>query len=263
MIDYFIENDYKDIHNAVCLPAISSKDWIDVQWYEEAIISLLKDKISKFQMFVMADGSKQTLQDTMGSEQNIFLSSDDTKEIRNAVWGLSSQLFPHKHVCFNDIDNWYNSLWDECRNYGVIELISEVEEIGSLENLSKKVPDAINWLKELYDLIYKKCSDNIEVTMRANRIFPNQNGKFCCLNDLKVDGGIDNAFKEAAELISIDLKSELLDIRIPFEHSTVMYFNDAADRMFVHAQKYGVNSEQFYKHIIGICKNAVKNNCHL
>lgn len=258
LIDYFIENDYKDIHNAVCLPAISSKDWIDVQWYEEAIISLLKDKISKFQMFVMADGSKQTLQDTMGSEQNIFLSSDDTKEIRNAVWGLSSQLFPHKHVCFNDIDNWYNSLWDECRNYGVIELISEVEEIGSLENLSKKVPDAINWLKELYDFIYKKCSDNIEVTMRANRIFPNQNGKFCCLNDLKVDGGIDNAFKEAAELISIDLKSELLDIRIPFEHSTVMYFNDAADRMFVHAQKYGVNSEQFYKHIIGICKNAVK-----
>lgn len=108
-------------------------------------------------MFVMVDASKQTLYDEWGLQENIFLSGDDTKEIREAVWNLSSQLFPYKHVRFEDIDNWYNSLWDERRNYGVLELISQVEEIDSLAKLSEMVSDAIEWLKQPYNFIYEKC----------------------------------------------------------------------------------------------------------
>lgn len=257
LIEYFIQNDYKDIHNSVRLPAIVSKDWIDQQWYEKEIISLLKDKISEFQMFVMVDTSKQPLYDEWGLEENIFLSSDDTKEIRDAVWSLSSQLFPNKHVRFEDIDNWYNSLWDECRNYGILELISQVEEIGALSELLQMIPNAIEWLKQLYILIYDRCAGNTEITMRANRIFPNQNGKFCCINELKADGGIDEAFKEAAELISIDFKSVLLDRRIPPRDLAVMSFNEAANQMINRAQEYNTNLAVFYKQIIGAKSNGI------
>lgn len=259
LIEYFIENEYKDIYNAVHLPPIESKDWIDQQWYKDEIVSLLKSKISEFQMFTMVDGSKQTLYDELGLEEDIFLSSDNTKEIRDAVWKLSSQLFPNKHVCYEDIDNWYNSLWNECRNYGVIELINEVEKIGTLSKLEEKISNAIEWLKQLYSLIYDKCSGNLEIAKRDNRIFPNQHGNFCCINELKADSGIDEAYKEAAKLIEIDLKAELLDRRIPSRDTVVMTFNDFAYRMINRTQEFGVNPEIFYKHIIVLkCGNLSK-----
>lgn len=251
LLEYFIQNNYKDVYNVVSLSTVERKDWIDQQWYEEEIISILKRTISESQMFIMADGSKQTLYDEWGLEY-IFLSSDDAKEIRDTVWRLSSQLFPHKHVCLGDIDNWYNSLWDECRNYGVLELILEVEKIGTLAKLSDMVSDAIEWLKQLYSLIYTSCAENAEIAMRNNRIFPNQHGDFCCINELKADSGIDDAYKEAADLIAIDLKSDLLDRRIPFRNIAVMSFNDAAYRMINCAQEYNAAPERFYKYIIGI-----------
>ena len=248
LIEYFIQKDYKDIYNAVRLPPIEDKDWIDQRWYEENIISLLKSKISKFQMFTMVDGSKQPLCDDQGV-QKIFLLSDYKKEIREIVWRLSSQLYPQRHIHFEDINNWYNSLWDECRNYGVIELISGVEEIGSLAKLSEKIPNAIEWLKQLYSLIYNSCANDIEITMRTNKIFPNQNGEFRCIKELKADGGIDEMYKEAAKLIDVNFKSELLDKRISF-NIDVMSFNDAANRMINHAQE-NPSPAAFYKQIIG------------
>lgn len=252
LIEYFIQNNYKDIYNVVRLSPIERKDWIDKQWYEEEIISLLKSKISDFRMFTMADGSKQTLYDEWGLEESLFLSSDDTKEIRDEVWCLSSQLFPDKHVCFKDVDNWYNSLWEKCRNYGVLELISEVEQIGTLDKLTNMVSDAIEWLKQLYRLIYTMCAGKAEISKRDNRIFPNQHGNFCCFKELKVDGGIDESYKEAAELIAINFKAELLDRRISFQDMPVMSFNDAANRMINKAQEYNVAPDKFYKQIIGI-----------
>lgn len=251
LINYFIQNNYKEIYNVVRLSPIERKDWIDRQWYVEEIISLLKSKISGFKMFTMADGSMKTLYDDWETEI-IFLLSDNTKEIRDAVWCLSSQLFPEKHVRFEDVDNWYNSLWDKCRNYGVLELISEVERIGNLDKLSNMVPDAVEWLKQLYWLIYNMCAGKSEILRHDNRIFPNQHGDFCCFKELKADSGIDEAYKEAAELIAIDFKSELLDNNIPSMGMTVMSFNDAANRMINRAQEYSAAPERFYKYIISI-----------
>lgn len=252
LIEYFIQYDYKGIYNAVCLSPIERKDWIDTQWYETAIISSLKSKISSFCMFTMADSSKRTLCDEWDPEDKLFLSSDDIKEARDEVWRLSSQLFPDKHVCFEDVDHWYYSLWDECRNYGVLELISKVEKIGSLAKLSDMVSDSIEWLKQLYTLIYKKCSGKTEGIHHNHKIFPNQHGNFCCFNELKADGGIDEAYKKAAELIAIDFKAELLDKRISFQNMSVTSFNDAANRMINSVLEYNAAPEKFYKYIIGI-----------
>ena len=251
LIDYFLKNDYKDIYNAVQLPPIVSKNWIDQYWYEENITSLLKSRISEFEMFTMRDGSKQALCDGWGQD-NIFLSSDDSAEIRDAVWQLSSQLQPHKQICNSDVENWYSSLWEECRNYGVIELIEEIENIGSLDALSAIVSDAVEFLKQLYNLIYSKCSGKTDVTMRENQIFPNQRGRFCLLRELKADGGIDEVFKDAADMIGIDLRAELADNRFSFRSISIMSFNDAAYRMIIQAQSDINNADNLYLHIIRI-----------
>lgn len=251
MIDYFIQNDYKDLYNIVCIPHIESKDWINKDWYEENITSLLKSRISEFEMFTMRDGSKQALCDAWGQD-NIFLSSDDSAEIRDAVWQLSSQLQPLKQICNSDVENWYSSLWEECRNYGVIELIEEIENIGSLDALSAIVSDAVEFLKQLYNLIYSKCSGKTDVTMRENQIFPNQRGRFCLLRELKADGGIDEVFKDAADMIGIDLRAELADNRFSFRSISIMSFNDAAYRMIIQAQSAINNADNLYLHIIRI-----------
>ncbi len=256
LIDYFLQNNYKEIYNAVHLPQIVSKDWIDRYWYEENIISLLKSKISEFKMFTMADGSKQALCDEWGQD-NIFLSSDDSEEIRDAVWQLSSQLYPNKTICNSEVEKWYSSLWEECRNYGVAELITELESIGSLDRLSATVSDAVGYLNQLYNLIYVKCSGKTDITMRSNKIFPNQRGQFCFLNELKADGGIDEVFKDAADMIGIDLRSELADNRFSYKNMSILTFNDAAYRMIIQAQNDTSNADEFYLHIIGIQKNFI------
>lgn len=94
MIDYFIQNDYKDLHNIVCIPPIESKDWINKDWYTSEVIEVLKTKIKEFPMFHMLDGSTKSLEDEWDIEDAVFLSSDDSKDLRADVWNLSSMLFP-------------------------------------------------------------------------------------------------------------------------------------------------------------------------
>ena len=252
LMNYFIHNNYKDIYNVVCLSSFKIKDWIDQQWYNEKIIDLLKIRISQLRMFNMTDGSRQSLCDERKSN-NIFLSNDDDKEIRNGVWRLSSQLFPNKHVQYEDIDNWFNSLWDECRNYGILELISEVEKIGSIKNLKEKIPDAVEWLKQLYELInmYSKYKYNV-INMSNRKIYPNQHGDFCLLNALNEDSGIDEEYKIAAETIGVDLKSELLDNNFRFENMKIMTFTDVVSKLIYMSQNNNSNLVRFYMNIISI-----------
>ena len=126
MIDYFIQNDYKDLYNIVFLPSVESKDWINKDWYDREVIETLKSQIKGFPMFQMLDGSTKSLEDEWGLEDIIFLSSDESKELRADVWKLSSVLFPDKHLHLDEIENWYSSLWEDCRNYGLIDLIKNV-----------------------------------------------------------------------------------------------------------------------------------------
>lgn len=254
MIDYFIQNGYKDIYNIVRISPIDSKDWIDKDWYENEIIDVLKDEIKKFPMFHMVDGGTKPLEDEWELDDNIFLSSDDNKEIRGEVWELSSLLFPDKHICKDEIEKWYSSLWEECKNYGVTDLIKRVEEIASLSKLQEIIPNPIEWLNSLYKLIYDKCADYADISKCENKIFPNQHGVFCYAKDLKVDCGIDEAYKDAAVLIGIDLRAELADSQIQYKNAETISFNDVAYRLSSKAQEFCTNSDAFYIKIIGFIK---------
>ena len=256
MIEYFIQNDYKDLYNIVFLPSVEMKDWINKDWYESEIIETLKSQIKGFPMFQMLDGSTKSLGDERELEETIFLSSDESKELRADVWTLSSVLFPGRHLRLEEIENWYSSLWEDCRNYGLIDLIGNVERIGNLSKLQEIIPNPIEWLNTLYTLIYEKCADIADISKRDNTIFPNQHGDFCCINVLKADYGIDDVYKEAALLIDIDLKAELIDNRIYYRNLETMSFYDVAYRLASKAQEHNTNANQFFKRIIGVKKES-------
>ena len=263
MLEYFIQNGYKDIYNIVCLPPVESKDWIDKEWYVNEIVEVLKSKIQEMSMFHMLDDSIRSLSDEWLYDDKIYLSSDDNKELRYAVWELSSKLFPDMHICKNEIEEWYSSLWEECRNYGINDLIQRVEGIGSLSELQEKNVDPIEWLNALYKLIHEKCGTNSFVSIQEKRIFPNQNGNFCSIGELKSDSGIDEVYKDAATQIGVDLRAELANSRISFVTFNQITFNDAAYRLLNKAQEYGTKPAQFYKLIIGFIKEQNPKQCNL
>lgn len=249
-IGYFLEKGYEDIYNVVIVSDVVEKEWIDVDWYNEDILALLKDKISEFPMFKMCDNTIKPLEDEWGD--HIYLLKESDEIIRESIWKLSSQMCPEKHVQYNYINNWYNSLWSECKNYSLVDLIVSVEQCESLNKLSEKVSDPIRWINELIGLIYVKCKDDHSIVNRVNKIFPNQNGIFCCKEDLKIDSGIDEAYKQAALLIEIDFKDKLLDQRINVSEIPIMSFDEAVYQMINRAQYHGAINLDFYKTIIGI-----------
>lgn len=253
MIEYFLHNDYKDIYNVVQIFSVEGKDWIDKEWYNNEIIVSLKEIIKKFPIFHMVNGEIKAL------ENDILLLSDDDEKIRDEVWKLSSELYPNKHICKNEIEKWYLSLWEECRNYGILELINNVEKIGSFSELQQLNSNSVEWMQNFYSLIYEKCSDKTDISKRDNKIFPNQHGDFCYISSLKKDINIDEAYKDAALLIDIDLRAELMDKRIQFNTSETMEFNDVAYRLINKSQEYFTDPVNFYKKIVGMIKSNSDN----
>ncbi len=102
--------------------------------------------------------------------------------------------------------------------------------------------------------LYEKCADIADISKRDNAIFPNQHGDFCCINALKADGGIDDVYKDAALLIDIDLKAELIDNRIHYRNLETMSFYDVAYRLASKVQEHNANASQFFKRVIGFIK---------
>ena len=250
MMDYFLKNGYKSIHNATVIPDIVEKEWLDTSWYNETIVSSLKKIICALPLFKMHDSSIKPLEDEWGDR--ICLLKDEEPETRNLVWHLASQLFPENHIQHEDVNNWYESLWSDCKNYGVLELINDIEKLENLTALNEKVAEPICWINQLIDLIYNKCKDNYSVINRPNKIFPNQNGTFCCITDLKTDAGIDEAYKEAALKIGLDLKKQLLDTRINVYNVEAMSFDEATNQMYNALQSFWGEKSDFYKSILGL-----------
>ena len=75
-----------------------------------------------------------------------------------------------------ELEYWYNSLWEECHNFKIEDLIETVEELGSVAALKQYVGgDWFFWLKEFYNLIYNRDYGVTQTDLNKN-IIPNQNG---------------------------------------------------------------------------------------
>lgn len=260
MLDYFLEKDYEGIYNIVKIPEQSDKDWISKEWFEQEIIDSLKSHIKEIPLICTHSGEKRPLFDYCG-DPCVLIANDLNEAVREKVWALSSKLIPNMITKHQELECWYNSLWDECHNYGILDLIQNVEEYGSIEALSENViGNATDWLNELLALFYSKENDFANNLGRNPCILPNQHGEFCSLDTVSIDCCIDEIYKEISNIIDFDFKSKLLDKKIDCRFLTKVKkftLDDVFSAIHQKLQKSHPAEEDFYKSII--CLQAEQN----
>lgn len=253
LIEYFSESGYKGIYNIVKISEQPEKDWLSKDWYEENIIKSIKSFIKEIPLIYTHSGEKKPLFDEFG-DTSLFISKDLNKIVREKVWELSSKFVPNMIPKKEEIEFWYDSLWEECRNHSLVDLINKVEEFKSVEEFSKEITDDVyDWLNRLISLVYSK-EEPLFNSMDINpTIFPNQEGIFCDIDSIFLDCNIDEIYKEIATLINFNVKRKLLDKRIKSDFSTKIK-KYTLEEIFLeienNLQRPHGNIEEFYKSLI-------------
>ena len=127
---------------------------------------------------------------------------------RNIIYEFCSVVWENKLKQKKDGKGFPKTLWDKIDNFVIKEIIKDIEIHQILDEKYN-----INFMEKFL----KYFTDNY--TYYANyEIFPNQNGKFCSLNDdLSIDDNIPEIFKNCLEeYFRIDIRKNLLDKNFNF-----------------------------------------------
>ncbi|CDN41343.1 sacsin N-terminal ATP-binding-like domain-containing protein [Paenibacillus sp. P22] len=217
IVDYFLEKEYEGIYNITKIPEQPAKDWLSKEWFEQEIINKLKSHIIEIPLISTHNAGKMPLIDEWGGT-GVFIPKDLDETLRAKVWTLSSKLIPHMITKREELECWYNSLWEECRNYGLLDLINRVEAFENISELSKHLNGNVtDWLNELLALFYSNEYLYTNNLGRSPRILPNQYGEFRTLDEVSLDCGIDEIYKDISTVLNFDFKIELLDREINSE----------------------------------------------
>lgn len=260
-LNYFLSEQYKGIYNIVKIKEQSSKHWISVKWIEENVVSALRAFVSDIPLVNTLDDEYCSLIDDDGNHC-LFIPTNQNEKARLQLWKLSAKIYPNKLPKKAELEYWYNSLWEECHNFKIEDLIETVEELGSVSVLKQYVGgEWVSWLKEFYNLIYNRDYSVTQTDLNKN-IIPNQNGEFCLIDDLKINEDIDDEYYRIAKIIGIDLKSQMVD-------SSVAKLN----HIFQQCERYdfdslcndfkrqlhncsALNKDEFFRNIIRLRANA-------
>lgn len=252
LLEYFLLHNYKSIYNITKISNPPVKDWLSEAWVNGNVINKLKSYIQEIDLIDTHSGIRKPLRDDWG-EPCVLIPNHPDEAIRNTLWDLSSKLTPEMITKHDELECWYNSLWDECRNYSVEDLINKVEKFENFSTLSDSISgDAIIWLNQLYNLIYSKEHAFAKKLNAEPCIIPNQNGHFCTINSLCIDCGIEEKYKEIALIIDLDIKSKLMNkpISIPLQQS-ISISRYTFDDMVIDFQKalklYRMDASNYYK----------------
>jgi len=214
LLKYLNTNNFECIYNIVYIRNPVKKEWLSMDWLKENILVVLKSFISEEEIITTNDGKKESIVDNWG-DSNILLMSDSSEFIREKTWELTRFLSPNNITKHDEIEKWYASLWPECHNYGLSDLILRVEEMRDVSTLSKKLNgsiDVFGWLIKLYDISFnRRVNDS---TFYNLKIFPNQDGQLCALNSLQIGSEIDDIYKDLSPKIGMEITNRLVDSRI-------------------------------------------------
>lgn len=89
-------------------------------------------------------------------------------------------------------------------------LADSLESYACLRNLQKLLQEdvsAIEWLDRLY--VFLKDNELFDEKIRNLHIFPNQDGEFCLLSDLHLDGNIDEELKNIDKFLKGEIRKKL------------------------------------------------------
>lgn len=182
LLDYAEKCEWKRTYNVVAIRRQPSKDWLSSEWLKENIIETCKTYIKEALIIDIEKDERKSLYDWI-DDSDMLIIGDSDKQLREHVWNLAQYIYLDKLVLFEEIHEWYDSLWSECRNFNISELIKCVESFGNIESLDEKLigdMDSIVWLNMLYETIIDLLD---EEEYEDSRIFLNQLGDFVPLKN--------------------------------------------------------------------------------
>ncbi|MGV2962549.1 sacsin N-terminal ATP-binding-like domain-containing protein [Paenibacillus sp. AGC30] len=211
-LSFFVENNYKGVYNIVKIKEQPHKTWLNAEWFDNKILEPIKVEIKYLNLITTNTGDKKPLFGVLDDPVVLVPKYQENREEMLKLWSLSNALFPEFLPKQDELEAWCSSLWDECKNLGIdniVQVIQGSENISSLENkLSGQ--DVFVWLNEFYTLLLTNEDESCKRAIEQSEVFLNQNGKFCFFNKVFLDKEIDNVYKEVLSILDIDVKDKLL-----------------------------------------------------
>lgn len=213
LLDYAEKYKWKQTYNVVSICNQSPQNWLSSGWLKENIIETCKTYIKEAVIIDTEKDERKSLYDWL-DDPEVLIVGDSDKQLREHVWNLAQYIYLDKLPLFGELHKWYDSLWSECRNFNISELIKCVEFFGNIESLDEKLigdMDSTVWLNMLYGIIVDSLDQE---EYEKFKIFPNQLGGFCTLEELYYDNGIEEEYKDVLELLGKECRNYIMDNRI-------------------------------------------------
>ncbi|KXL53776.1 hypothetical protein CLNEO_10020 [Anaerotignum neopropionicum] len=220
-LNFFAEHNYAGIYNIVKMTEQPHKTWLNANWFENKILEPIKEEIKYLNLITTNAGDKKPLFEFWEEPVVLIPKNQESREEMLKLCSLSNALFPERIPKQDELEAWCCSLWDECKNLSINNIVKAIESSENLSSLANELngQDVFIWLNEFYKLLLTSEEKACRETMEHSAVFLNQNGEFCCLNKVFFDKEIDDIYKEISLLLDIDIKAKLLHKRVATEIS--------------------------------------------
>lgn len=218
-------NEWSNHFNLARIKSPGKKDWINIDWYNKSILDPIRSKLLYVPIVNIDEENRMSIKNSENKDQ-IYFPSANKKEIREIIWKLSKELFPQNIPVKENIDDWYEIIWEDCYEKNISELAKDIQEALNLDTLksmlNKSEGETLEWLNEYYDLLYLEGKFINEIIKGNFAVFPNQNGIFKKKTELYIDEDIEEELKNILLLLNNDVRDILL-------HKSVMIDNQHND----------------------------------
>lgn len=227
LLEVISKENWSQSYHVTKVSSIPNKTWIPENWLEDNIVDKMKSYILYAEIIDPCIGDRCSLRDWQDSPQ-VYIINDKDKEVRENIWQLIQWYMPKNITKKTEIHDWYHSLWMECRNYSLDNLVSWIErkkDIATLIEASSPGFDFYFWINNFYVLIENNHNLFKRILDENSEIFPNQAGDFCSLNELFVDRVSDEIYKEIFDDAGDGCRHKLLDADIVIKYEIEAYGN--------------------------------------
>lgn len=261
-LNFFAENNYAGIYNIVKITEQPHKTWLNVDWFESKILEPIKEEIKYLNLITTNTGDKKPLFEVWDDPVVLIPKNQENREEMLKLWSLSNALFPEFLPKQYELEAWCSSLWDECKNLGIDNIVQAIQSSENIFSLENKLSghDVFVWLNEFYKLLLTSEDESCKKTIEQSEVFLNQNGKFCCLNKVFFDKEIDDIYKEVSLILDIGVKDKLLHKRVSREilnhvEVTAYGYSELFSETTRCLQNEHQNREHFFQRILCIQTN--------
>lgn len=210
-LNYASNMEWQQLFNAIKINDTPTKDWLSKEWVDENVITVCRN-IIKYTPLIDTYGGKRITLFNSKSDQQVFIPKADDREKREAIWNFTKELSYGYLPNLNDVNEWYDALWSDCRNLSLEDLVKYISDMGNIETLSTKLAhlSVTNYLSNLYKLISKDEKLLDAVHKDEILIVPNQKGVFYPFSNLSIDMNIDEEYKNVILLLAEDFRERLI-----------------------------------------------------